>query len=330
MNLVKLIKRFFYAIPFGMKGADDIIFSQKSSTQTDNVGVVQVLQENRLSKDLLKGEITQQVEELRYKDYKVYNESKKYKYLGDGNATKIEYNDKDLSNFSFIIENKIICENVFDELNRIDNYGSDRYILSFIYGDIPKFKLESYVSRLEVNFINGKCEAVLCFSKYPNKYDVKTKAFINELQKINNGDTEYLFKNHEICSNITSIEFTTYKAINEDDFIHYKLDGFTCFDFVEEKHEFKIYYTVKSCNRENLLTKFYSKTMDDKYMTKQKKDNTYVVFNEDRVEKCSECGAEINKYDSDITKETYGKSLCLKCLEEKILKDYNNGIDINQ
>lgn len=70
--------------------------------------------------------------------------------------------------------------------------------------------------------------------------------------------------------------------------------------------------------------------MDDKYMTKQKKDNTYVVFNEDRVEKCSECGAEINKYDSDITKETYGKSLCLKCLEEKILKDYNNGIDINQ
>lgn len=80
MGLINFIKRFFYAIPFGIKGADNVIISQNSSNQTDNIGVVQVLQENRLSKDLLKGEVTQQVEELRYKDYKVYNESKKYKY----------------------------------------------------------------------------------------------------------------------------------------------------------------------------------------------------------------------------------------------------------
>lgn len=330
MGLINFIKKVFYGIQFGMKGANNVIISQNSSNQTDNVGVVQSIQENRLSKDLLKGEVTQQVEELRYKDYKVYNESKKYKYLGDGNATKIEYDDKDLNNFSFIIENKVICENIFDEFNRIDDYGYDRYVLSFVYGDIPKFRLESYVSRLEVNFTNGKCDIVLCFPKYPNKYDVKTKSFINELQKINNGDTEYLFKNHEICSNITSIEFTTYKAINEEDFIHYKLDGLKCFDFVEEKHEFKIFYRVKFCNRKNLLTKFYSKTMDNKYMSKQKKDNTCVLLNEDRVEKCSECGADMNKYDADITKETYGKALCINCLEKKILKEYSNGIDIDK
>ena len=133
MGLVNFIKRVFYGIQFGMKGANNVIISQNSSNQTDNVGVVQSIQENRLSKDLLKGEVTQQVEELRYKDYKVYNESKKYKYLGDGNATKIDYDDKDLNNFSFIVENKVICESIFDEFNRIDDYGYDRYVLSFVY-----------------------------------------------------------------------------------------------------------------------------------------------------------------------------------------------------
>ena len=83
--MIKTLKRKFYnilySLPFGLKGAEDEMLSQKSSLNTDNVGVHQVINENRLSKDLLKGEVTQQVEELRYRDYKVSKESKKYKFI---------------------------------------------------------------------------------------------------------------------------------------------------------------------------------------------------------------------------------------------------------
>ena len=151
--MIKTLKRKFYnilySLPFGMKGAEDEMLSQKSSLNTDNVGVHQVINENRLSKDLLKGEVTQQVEELRYRDYKVSRESKKYKYLGEGIAVK-----KDLiSNSTRLIqENKLIVKTVSEELNRVDKetYAIDEYTLKIVYDSFPKFKLEKYCNYFEI------------------------------------------------------------------------------------------------------------------------------------------------------------------------------------
>ena len=64
--MIKKIKRYFYnflySLPFGMKAADDEIFTQKISSNSDNIGIHQVIQQNSLAKDLRKGEVTQQVE----------------------------------------------------------------------------------------------------------------------------------------------------------------------------------------------------------------------------------------------------------------------------
>lgn len=326
MGVKSFFKKIFYSLPFAMKGGEKILTSTNDNS-SNNMGVVEVIQENRLSKDLLKGEVTQAVEELRYRDYKVYGESKKYQYLGDGIAIKTKNQTDDNKNKFFIVENKVICENVYDELKRIDSYSSDRYVLSILYHDIPKFKLESYASRLEVNIVDGVCDIVLCFPKYSNKYDVKTKAFINELGKIVKGDMNYLLKNHEICTNMSVIDFTTYKAINEDDFIQYTLYNLECVGCVKEQHEFKLMFKVHSYKRENLLSRFYSPTMEAKYQAKQSKDVMLSLVDSDRICKCEMCGLEINKYDADITKETIGKSLCKNCLEKKIIDNFSEGVD---
>ena len=81
------IKKYFlnlwYGLPFGMKAADTEIMGSK---QVDDNGVTiqQEVSDQRVAKHLLKGEVTQEVEELRYRTYKVSNEAENYKYLGKG------------------------------------------------------------------------------------------------------------------------------------------------------------------------------------------------------------------------------------------------------
>ena len=126
------IKRFFYnllySLPFGMKAADELLSTQ---TINDDVGIVESIRQNRLSEGLINGEVTQQVEELRYRDYKVYRESKKYKYLGDGIAIKKDIKEC-VGKINFIQTNRFItntfwnnywwnywvynCKKIYDEI----------------------------------------------------------------------------------------------------------------------------------------------------------------------------------------------------------------------
>ena len=111
MGVKSFLKKIFYSLPFAMKGGEKILTSTNDNS-SNNVGVVEVIQENRLSKDLLKGEVTQAVEELRYRDYKVYGESKKYQYLGDGIAIKTKNQTDDNKNKFFIVENKVKLQSI--------------------------------------------------------------------------------------------------------------------------------------------------------------------------------------------------------------------------
>ena len=87
------IKKYFlnlwYGLPFGMKAADTEIMGNKS-VDDNGVTIQQEVSDQRVAKHLLKGEVTQEVEELRYRTYKVADESENYKYLGNGVAVKEE------------------------------------------------------------------------------------------------------------------------------------------------------------------------------------------------------------------------------------------------
>lgn len=313
------LKRIFYALPFGMKGGDNIILDSNTSNNVESKQIVSNINDTKLGKALLNGEITEQVIETRYMDYKVSNESKKYKYIGDGNAIKVNPSKK--KNHKLSQDNKIICENVLDELNRVDSYGNERYIISIITNDIPKFKLEHYCTVIDVD-INNEIYISLHFSTYCDKYDVTTKAFVNELEKIyNNTNKKYVFQHSEICSNIKQLSFVTHKAYNEDDFISYNFYNLKCFKFDKNEHEYVITYTADYYDRKNLIDKFFSDSMQFKYDTKMEKKSSNNIIDFERKEYCSICNCEMNKYDADITKYTYGKPICVKCLEKNILED---------
>lgn len=311
--MIKNIKRFFYnilySLPFGLKAVDEEIFTQKGSSKDDNIGVHQVVNENRLSKDLLKGEVTQQVEELRYRDYKVSRESKKYKYLGDGIAIK---QTNDVVSSHLIQENKLIVKTVFEELERVDKerYSNDEYTLKIVYTDFPKFKLEKYCNFFEV----VDDTIILRFESIPANGKIDTYTFIKELDYIINN----ISKENDY-SKLNSISFVTYNCIGENDLVEYVLNDLKLTLIEKGEKEYKIVFTYNFKTRNDLTEKFYSKTMDEKYKTNAKKELVLDLSNTERVRYCSVCSKEMSVYDGDITEETYGYPICKECLENTLL-----------
>lgn len=330
--MIKKIKRYFYnflySLPFGMKAADDEIFTQKVSNNSDNVGINRVIQQNSLAMDLRKGEVTQQVEELRYRTYAVERESSKYEYLGDGVAVKKNIKEFDINNFHLIQENKLNCKSINDEMKRVNTelYSNDNFTLNIVYDSTPKFKLEKYCTYFELDINEYKASFIMRFLNIPTNGDISSYSFIKELEYVGKN----ISKEHDF-KNINLIDFVTYKCIGDEDCVRYTLNDISL-DSISYSHNEKeciLTYNVKYYKREDLTNKFYSKTMDEKYKNKTKKEMTFDLNQQERVKYCSICGEPMSVYDGDITEETYGYPMCKECLEKTLLLE-NNFYNLNK
>lgn len=307
--------RFFYGLGFGMKNAESEMLLSKNSSNSES-SYVQQIKEQNVGKDLLKGEVTQEVEDLRYSTYKVYKESNNYEYLGDGVAIKKEKKDFNINNFSFVQRNKIFCKSVYESFEESVE-DMDKFTLTVVYETSPRFKIERFTECLTVRGVNGNIDITFRFNK---AYDINspiTRMFYNELMKLENTD-----RGNEIYSdNITNLCFTTYKAQGEDDFIMYIFNNLQpkSYEFLEQY--VNITFTTNNFTRQDLTEKFFSKNQQDKYTMKMSKDRTISFLVPESKYRCSECGEEMNQFDYEITSYDFGRGLCLKCLEKYLTLD---------
>lgn len=318
MNIVKDINKFFktlgYMFSFGIKGANDLIVSQDPNES--DIGVIQNQATQNLGEALLKGEVTQQVEELRYSDYKVYQESKNYSYIGNGVAIKKNNKKQERTNFSFIQSNNLICEGVYHELQRVGQYSIDRYNFDISYTDITRYKLEAYITYGKFIINDKKMTVEFYFDKnIKNRHDPNSYMILKELEKISNFNNAYQIQNNDICSNVHTLSFSTYKANGEDDFVQYLITDMKYEDCKKYDDFYVLIYSTEKFFRTNLIDKFYSPTMEQKYQEKSAKNKNIPLYEEVRVEYCDVCGKKMNGYDADITKSTYGKRICVDCLK---------------
>lgn len=320
-KLQRKIKNILYSLPFGLKGGNELLTSSNGNTN-DGSSIEKDTSDERVGRHLLKGEVTQAVEELRYRTYKVANESENYNYIGNGIAIK---KDKAVKNtptkHRFSQENSLICEGVLNELKRVNNYGYERYRLEIVYDTIPRFKMEEFATRIDVNIddVEKIVNTTLCFDTLPNPYNPKSKLFISELEKAVNGNLR-----SNIINDLKNISFTTYKASNEDDFVNYSFDAPKLQGITKDKGEYKVSYEWENYIRLplDLEAKYYSKSMAEKYEKKERKNTVINLGNAERKRYCSICGKEISVYDGDIL-EVEGKPLiCMEC-SKKLLKENN-------
>ena len=182
-KLYNRLEAYWIGLFYGMKQTNDEIFTQVGLDNTAGTQIQQEVSENRVSKDLLKGEVTQQVEELRYRTYKVDRESKKFEYFSLVKAIRfdkqdskfVKYDDSDGYELVTIQPNHAIPKTVYDGTKDIDfetvtledeqgnvkidvgdfNVESE-YNIKIERDFMPRFKLENYTTRLVVKKIDHK------------------------------------------------------------------------------------------------------------------------------------------------------------------------------
>lgn len=321
------IKKYFlnlwYGLPFGLKAADTEIMGSKS-VDDNGVTIGQEVSDERVAKHLLKGEVTQEVEELRYRTHRVEKESKNFKYIGNGVAIK-EENGKPINRtkFKFSQENENVCESVLDTLKQVGSYGVERYRFEIDYTTFVRFKVEKFATRVDVNIDeeNGLIETTLHFSTERNPYDAASQPFINELEKLMTATSKHEIERNEIASTIRNISFVTYKATNEDDMVTYSfINGGKYKDIKKEGYEYLMTLTWDEYMRVplDLESKYYSASMAQKYESKERKNTPVALAESERKRYCSVCGREMSVYDADIQEADGGQPICKECMQKAL------------
>lgn len=336
-KFTKFFKKILYALPFGMKGGNEDIFGAPTNSiggQTINQNVA----DERVGKHLLKGEVTQSVKELRYRTYKVDDESKSFKYLGNGVAINEGKKERNLNHIKFSQECKLVTSSVLDDLKHVNDYGTEKYTLDIAYNNPNvKFKLEQFATQIDVELKNGidggdssqftnYVVTKLHFSSIPNGYEKKSAPFINELKNLkkmvdsakSDEFIKAIFVHSEIASSMFTLNFITYKATNDEpDLISYSFANPMLETIEEENAEFILTFKWDYCLAKDLKANFYDATMEKKYEENTPKNVDFdLAAAKERVAHCEICGKEMNTYDADITRSTFGKAMCAECLEK--------------
>ena len=331
------VKSIFYSLPFGLRAADSEIMGSNAGSDGNDTVIKQQVNDKRVAKHLLKGEVTQEVEELRYRTYKVDRESENYEYVGGGMATKKNKPTKKSSVIKFTQENRQICSDVLTELKNVGKYGDEKYTVEINYNTPVRFKIEQFITFVDV-FIKDKEKAVttLRFSDTRNPSKFNSKPFVTELEKLeglfNKNDTYGLSRN-DFATAIICMNFVTYKATNDEpDIVSY---GFVSPELIGVHHEngeFKLIYQWKKYTRLDLSAKFFNAELEEKYKNKEKKeipvetviedaDKDYWESHYKKIIKCSKCGRDINTFfDGYIADKDTGEPICLKCYENSLLE----------
>lgn len=287
-KIYKKLRLFWSALFFGMKGVDSVLTSNQKHESDVSIEVTDD-EGGGVFKDILEERVTKEVEELRYTSYKVANESKKYRYIGNGKV--IKKNESQLSekhgsvdesdNLPIILiqDNNVICEDVLTMLNEINNKDDKKifsdYILKIKRNIFPRFLIETYVKKLVLKQSEGNYVIDLYCSMYPSQFsERKDKSFISELKKIKNREV----RNSDIID-IDEISFVTTNAWGVDDWFKFSFVDFEFYDIIEFDGNYIIRLGCQSkIFMENLLDKIYSESAEKKYESKESKINTVVDF----------------------------------------------------
>lgn len=284
-RLLGSCKILWHSLFIGMKNADTLL----TTSQTNNDGSGYEIPETGgggVYKDLLEQKVTQEVEELRYASYHVAKESKKYRYIGNGNAVKktdsqlkerhVNVDESDNLPIVLIQDNAVVCEDVYSVIKETDiregKKSRSDYDIKVVREFLPRFHIEDYVKKLVLKDAGENYVVDLYCSKYPRQFnEKKDKAFLSEVRRIkkNGGKSDVLDFLH--------ISWVTSNAWGVDDWLEYTLTDFEFYDIIEFDGN---YIFRLGCKAEvfgkDLLDKIYSASAEEKYNKKEVKKGAVI------------------------------------------------------
>lgn len=279
---------FFHSIFFALKAADELISSGDKDANLKAVSE-QGMQIDSLWAQLLRGELTQEVKQLRYMIYKVNEEADRYKYIGNGICIKrdvvtrnrdiIYQSQRDVELNS--VEAAKMLEG--EDQNAIKNYlgAKVKKLINFKFTKMPAYKFANAINKIKVN--KRDLEAVVYFSLYTgdNLQSKRTAQFLADTLRMFQERTDIaqrgaFIKHNQLLGAVDSILVETYKCDGEYDGQIYKLLGVYVTDVrpsEKDKYEMEVHFKVYKIEIENKfsLEDVFDKTQQELYDKKAMK-----------------------------------------------------------
>lgn len=347
------VKIFWHGLFRSMKNTEDATLHATAVDGGLSIGVIQEVNEHRVSKALLKGEVTQEVKELRHRTYVVDREAKNYDYYTPTLALKrtendykfIKYDDSDGLELVTVQPNREIPMNVYDMLKDIDSENTvtdkktgeinvdigrlphnHQHIIEVTRkGFTPRYRIEDYITMVSVKKDGENAVVGIYVSIYPNDKDFKSKGFVREIEKI---------KNDGVRSDVIDLEslsFVTRHAYRIQDMVKFEFVNLKLRDIAEFDGHYVINMTADiAVNGEDTMQQYTDERMAEKYEKKESKNSTMyldpkAIFNT-RTYKCECCGKEVLYSVADI--DTLPMTEAREIDEERETTNVTGGFDL--
>lgn len=297
MRLISRIKNILYSIPFGMKAGDEILTTSNTGGE-EGSSVHKQMESKTVWQDLINGEMTQQVEELRYETFKAEEMSNEYQYIGNGQAIKKKGDNKTVNNKrkKFVQynldeeyglhESLEMLENTDDRLK--DDWKTRKIFKATYRNPNVRFKIENYADKVRVDLSQDSYKTFFYFIDDDLNRNVrplvnflkKTKKEI-ELLKENETQLRTYKSKNEICSELDTFYFKTINATNDvPNGIDYKFSSPHFEDITEIDGYVVLEYSWKHFDGNILLSeKYKSKTGEEKFKNKEKREGFRPIIN---------------------------------------------------
>lgn len=298
------IKLFFISLAWGMKGADKLLsVSNKDNEGGDLAGIEQQKAQENVYANLLRGEVTQEVKELRHEMYYAERKSHDYVYAGGGHAQKrndifdysgnIETSDgfkvqivqENKEDASSLIENGIYStgtEVEFDEKAKGDlRLKEQRKFTIMIKRDFfPSFRLEQYATKLVVKRIDEKHALLDIYVPDGRKqFDNVHKLFLKSVEKIYMGD-----KRSDIVD-FQALSFISSNAYGTDDLKFYEYDNIKFDNIISFDGSYVLRFTADVVTDGfDMIEEFYDEAAAEKSKNHAPRKNAPTVSLESAIE----------------------------------------------
>ena len=219
--------------------------------------------------DLLKGEETQRVKDLRYSTMHAERKSNEYEYVGptlkaNKRTDLFEYKGKvDKVDGEKII---LVQDNNRTTAQKLNEGENKDFIIKFIYDFMPKFNLSSYVNKLVVkNGVNGENIIDFYFSKYLERFNNVHRFFLAELERVMKGDRR------SQMLEATAVRFDAFHAFGENDGVTCLVNGLKFIGTSEYDGSYILRFSYKNIIKDDFIDKVYDKEAERKYKAKEKR-----------------------------------------------------------
>lgn len=304
------IKIWAHSLASATKNVETQTLSQVSVDSVEGgINVVQDVNQgvHELAKALLRGELTEEVKQLRYRNYKVDREAKKYKYFSPTLALKkkegkdnkfISFDKSDGLEVITVQYNYAISEDVLDAINQIENGGrgkKTKYKFEFKRDFTPRFRMEEFAKKVVVKRLD-ETHAILdfYFSKYPERFfrrsddkSFRSKVFIHEIESIRDKGVK------SDMLDVEELRFVTNHAYKQDDLMEFVFKNIMFREVAEFDGDYILRFKASiEHDGIDLTAAFYNKEMAEKYENKEKKELVLDVSGGAPIETyvCSDCG----------------------------------------